>query len=86
MVSMAMGAALCVNIVASRAGARAGVAGAERAASRIYVVRPGDTIWGIARRQAGPREDPRPLVDRLIHVNGLRGALIRPGQQLVLPS
>lgn len=90
MVSMAMGAALCVNIVASRAGAGAGagagVAGAERAASRIYVVRPGDTIWGIARRQAGPREDPRPLVDRLIHVNGLRGALIRPGQQLVLPS
>jgi LysM repeat protein len=77
-----VGAALALNLVASRAGA----GGPERAASRIYVVKPGDTIWGILRRQADPREDLRPMVDRLIRVNHLDGALIWPGQELVLPS
>jgi hypothetical protein len=50
------------------------------------VVRPGDTIWAIARRQVGPGEDPRPVVDRLIRDNHLKQALISPGQQLVLTS
>ena len=79
---MALGAALALNLVASRAGA----GGPERAASRIYVVKPGDTIWGIVRSQADAREDLRPMVDRLIRVNHLDRALIWPGQELVLPS
>ncbi|HEY3210367.1 MAG TPA: LysM peptidoglycan-binding domain-containing protein [Actinomycetota bacterium] len=81
-VAMALGAALCVNLVASRAG----TGGSVRTASRTYVVKPGDTIWSIARRQADSREDPRPLVDRLIRVNELRDAQIWPGQQLVIPA
>jgi LysM repeat protein len=81
MVAMALGAALAVNVVSSKAPGSP-----ERTASRIYVVRSGDTIWRIARREAGAHEDPRPLVDRLIRANRLRGAVIRPGQQLVLPS
>jgi nucleoid-associated protein YgaU len=79
---IALGASLAVDLVAFRASGST----AEHAASRIYVVRSGDTIWGIARREAGPREDPRPLVDRLIWVNHIRDALISPGQRLVLPS
>jgi nucleoid-associated protein YgaU len=50
----------------------------------IYVVRPGDTLWGIARR-ADPDGDPRPLVDRLSGANDVRGGL-RPGDRLRLPA
>jgi hypothetical protein len=35
----------------------------------VYVVQPGDTLWKIAR-ELRPDGDPRPLVDRLIDVNG----------------
>ena len=50
----------------------------------VYVVQPGDTLWSIARR-ADPGADPRPLVDRLVEVNDLRGAL-HAGDQLRLPA
>ena len=82
MAVIALGAALAIDLVAFRAAGSA----PEHAASRIYVVRPGDTLWGIARRESGPQEDPRPLVDRLIRLNRIRDALISPGQRLVLSS
>jgi LysM repeat protein len=74
--------ALAANLVASGAGAQP----AAETEPRIYVVRPGDTVWKIAGREAGKGADPRPLVDLLIQVNHLRNAVIRPGQRLVLPS
>ena len=77
-----VGAALAANLMASGAGVRP-AAGTQ---SRIYVVRPGDTVWSIAGREAGLGADPRPLVDLLIRVNHLQDAVIRPGQRLVLPS
>jgi LysM repeat protein len=55
------------------------------AAVGTYVVRPGDTLWGIARRLAGPDADPRPLVDELAASNHVRGAL-QAGTRLVLPA
>ena len=48
----------------------------------VYVVQPGDTLWGIARGLAGPDTDIRPLVDELKAVAG--GADLQIGQQLIL--
>jgi LysM repeat protein len=81
-VGLTVGAVLAISAATWRAGNGA----PEPAASRIYVVKPGDTIWSIVRMQSGAREDPRSLVDRVIRVNRLRGALIRPGQRIILPS
>ena len=50
---------------------------------RAYVVRPTDTLWTIAASNyAG---DPREAIWRLRQRNGLREALLRPGQRLILP-
>jgi nucleoid-associated protein YgaU len=50
---------------------------------QTYVVRTGDTLWAIAAAHyAG---DPREGVYRLEQRNHLGGALVRPGQRLVLP-
>ena len=58
----------------------------SRLASRSsYVVRQGDTLWSIARRVA-PGEDPRPLVDAIVSVNGVDAGAIGPGQTLLVPS
>jgi hypothetical protein len=50
---------------------------------QTYVVRTGDSLWAIAAAHyAG---DPREGVYRLEQRNHLAGALVRPGQRLVLP-
>jgi len=49
-----------------------------------YTVKPGDTLWTIAvRHYAG---DPRDGIWKIERRNHLGGALISPGQKLVLPS
>jgi LysM repeat protein len=58
---------------------RSDSAGAER----TYVVRAGDTLWAIAATHYGG--DPREAVWRLQDRNHLRGTLLRPGEELVLP-
>jgi LysM repeat protein len=80
-VGLVLGVTMTITLVASTAGA----GGSEPAASRTYVVRPGDTVWSIIRSRSDPRADPRPLVDQMIKVNHLDGALIWPGQELELP-
>jgi Tfp pilus assembly protein FimV len=58
--------------------------GPDRPEPRVtYVVKPGDTLWSIARRVA-PGRDPRPVVDGLIKANDLRGGL-QAGQELSIP-
>lgn len=57
--------------------------GGARGQEQRYVVRPADTLWSIAAaRYPG---DPRAGVYELERRNGLRGAVIQPGQVLVLP-
>jgi len=73
-----------VSLLCGRAGARSGPGLARPAAGGVYVVRRGDTVWGIAASIAGPAGDPRPVVDRLVRVNGVRGGVILPGQELRL--
>ena len=51
---------------------------------RTYVVRPGDTLWAIAVRIAGPQADPRPVVDQLAEANHVGGVIV-PGETLRLP-
>jgi hypothetical protein len=76
---------LVIGMLTGRAGAGPGTGSAERpAAARVHVVREGETLWGVAQRMVGPQGDPRPVVDDLIHANHLAGAVIRPGDRLVL--
>jgi nucleoid-associated protein YgaU len=52
-------------------------------APHLYVVRPGDTLWSIARRiQDG---DPRPLVDAIQAANRADPGALAPGQVLLIP-
>jgi LysM repeat protein len=50
---------------------------------RVYVVRPGDTLWTIAASRY--HGDPRDGIWKIRERNGLSGSLIRPGQRLDLP-
>jgi LysM repeat protein len=77
-----------VTTMAGLAGAKTpspAATGVRSPAARTYVVASGDTLWQIAVRLVGPREDPRPMVDRLSTLNGIRDGVIVPGQRLALP-
>jgi LysM repeat protein len=52
-------------------------------AGASYRVRPGDTLWSIAARHY--QGDPRAGVWRLQDENGLAGAVLQPGQVIVIP-
>jgi len=82
------------------AAAAAGAGGDARSASRPtpasvpvqrqapvpHGVRPGETLWAIASRLAGPDRDPRPLMDRHAVENGLVGGNLQAGQTILLPA
>jgi Tfp pilus assembly protein FimV len=80
------GVALTVAASAAQAGGQQDrVDRPQSPAVRTYVVRPGDTLWGIASRLAGPEADPRPVVDALAAANRVDGQLA-VGARLVLPA
>lgn len=58
--------------------------GAVRGGMAKVMVRPGQTLWGIAERE-DPSADPRVVIGEIIEVNELRGMTIQPGQVLLVP-
>lgn len=64
-------------------GAAAEVDGA-RAMFEYVTIDQGDSLWGIAESIA-PDGDPRVVIDEIIRLNGLDGAVVEPGQCLALP-
>jgi nucleoid-associated protein YgaU len=52
---------------------------------RTVVVRPGDTLWSIARRSE-PASDPRAVVDAIAGANGVQARELVPGQRLLVPK
>lgn len=57
--------------------------GPQPATARVWIVRPGDTLWSIAE-SVDPRGDVRPLVDRFDAQIG--GTTLYPGETIVVPS
>jgi nucleoid-associated protein YgaU len=51
-----------------------------------YVVRAGDTLWGIASATAEPGQDLRPLVADIARLSGIDADALQPGQVLLIPS
>lgn len=78
---------LLLIFVAVWAGVRVANATVESAAfdGRPYQVQAGDTLWQIAVEQYAPRHDPRAVVAAIREANRLDGALLQPGQSLILP-
>lgn len=48
-------------------------------------VRPGETLWSVARRVA-PAHDTRAVVSQLRTLNQLRDGAVQAGQQLLVPA
>jgi len=51
-----------------------------------HTVAEGETLWAIASGLAAPGEDVRDVVAELVDLNGLAGAQLRAGQQILLPA
>jgi nucleoid-associated protein YgaU len=83
----ALTSGLLGGAIAVAGGSVAGPGGAPPAAPQLrhVVVKPGDTLWGIAAA-ADPGADTRATVRRITDLNGLNGTALVPGQQLVLPA
>jgi LysM repeat protein len=77
---------LAVALAVGFLGGRAGAGPAHPPVVRVYIVHPGDTLWGIARGVVGPSGDPRSLVDSLVSMNHLAGGTITPGERLRIPA
>jgi LysM repeat protein len=69
-------AGLVIWAVAARSSSGAGK-------PQVYTVKPYDTLWSIATAHYGG--DPRDAIFRLEERNGLAGAVVYPGERLVLP-
>ena len=74
-----------IVLVSVWVGTRIAAASSDNPVERSYVVRPGDTLWGVAARSYPHDRDPRPLVYLIERRNGLSSAAVQPGQRLVLP-
>lgn len=79
---LVVGTILVLAFVGGRASADGSSPGEVRPAA-VYVVRSGDTLWDLAVALA-PDRDPRVVVAALERAAG--GAVVHPGQRIVLPA
>jgi nucleoid-associated protein YgaU len=50
------------------------------------VVHPGDSLWSIAQRHAGPGTDVRAVVDAVRDLNGMTGSTLLAGDVVLVPT
>lgn len=83
-----MAGLLTALVLAGSALAQAsqGASAGEPHRREIHVVRPGDTLWVIARGLVGPEGDPRPAVEAIRDANRLGSRVLLPGARLLLPA
>ena len=77
--------AIVLGVVLLGAKAVAGTR-AEPVVVDTYTVSSGETLWAIARHRTAPHDDVRDTVSRLVALNGLAGAGVRAGQQILVPA
>jgi nucleoid-associated protein YgaU len=85
-IAMLAASALLWLLVAGQAQASSHIQPGHRGGSGMtrVVVRPGQTLWGIALR-AEPSADPRVVVQEIIDANSLTGPAIQVGEVLWVP-
>jgi len=81
MVLLVLGAVL----MSGGAPAAAGSSGGGFVAAERVTVRPGETLWAIAEREA-PGVDPRETVARIMDLNALESSAVAAGSVLLLPT
>ena len=80
--AVAVGSGALASLAPAPPAASAGAARASAGASSV-LVRPGDTMWSIARR-IQPHGDVRALVDQLVAANG--SSSLQAGDRVVVPQ
>jgi nucleoid-associated protein YgaU len=83
--TLLVGSALVAAAWAGPIGDAMAGPGLEPVSATTYVVRTGDTLWGIAGRVA-PGRDPRTVVDAISRENGVDPGALAPGQTLLIPA
>jgi nucleoid-associated protein YgaU len=54
-------------------------------AHKVVTIRPGDTLWALARR-VNPGGDPRTTIERIKDQNNLTTSAVQVGQRVVVPT
>jgi LysM repeat protein len=71
-------------LVAALAASASRAGPADSGEPEVAVVKPGDTLWSVAAREA-PSDDPYGTIEQIRELNDLTGHTIHPGQELILP-
>jgi len=60
-------------------------AGGEEEVCLEYIVKPGDTLWTIARKHTAGKSDIRRYIYDIKDKNGMKEPDLKPGQMLFIP-
>lgn len=82
---VAVCALVLAGVVSGGVPASAGSEPGQAAVAERVTVRPGDTLWAIAQREA-PGVDPRATVAAILDLNALESSAVEAGSVLLLPA